>query len=499
MKLFIIWAQRSPDMKILMSELKNHSHEVLYWVGCPEVEQYKPPETIFHSYIGAEKGMPAKGINISEFLPPGEEIIKKLYRVESLILSMMNRFSEFEKEGIEKRKRRYYELLRYWLGVLKKYQPELIIFPNAPHFVYDYLIYELAKLLNIQTIAFDDTRISGRLLFFNDLWEGSNLLREKLRINAGKKFNIEDLSSDIRDYYKPLADKNYKSTPFYINEYKKKYSILYWLFAEPKIRQSIKDFTIFKKAVIYFWKMIQQKKMAIFLKPLIHLSYLFRPNLKKEYLSVQSSPDLSRPFIYFPLQVQPERTTSPQGDMFADQILALEILSASIPEDWTIYVKEHPIQWLHFGFEFSSYRYRGYYRKIASIKNVKLIPKNINSYDLIDRSKAVALVTGSAAWEAVLRSKPAIIFGYVWYENCQGILKVNNAESCRAAIQKIIDGFKVKQDRVINFLKSLEQATIRGYISKAAGKVSRLSLEERMVNISDLLLSEIEKYSKISK
>ena len=161
---------------------------------------------------------------------------------------------------------------------------------------------------------------------------------------------------------------------------------------------------------LYYWIWIK--------KFLLQASYLIRDNLKKEYERFQSLPNFSKKFIYAPLQVQPECSNSPQGGVFADQILMLETLAAALPDDWLIYVKEHPIQWPRIGLEFSSYKYRGYYQKISEIKNVKIVPLETDSYKLNKESQAVATITGASGWEAMLWSKPAIIFGYPWYIDC---------------------------------------------------------------------------------
>jgi hypothetical protein len=494
MRLFLIWAGRKSLLELgdLILKLNKSPHELVYWVGVPEGEKFKPKNTIFHSYDDAMLALPAKGVDMDQFAPPGADIISRMYQAESIVLTMMNRM--FGGFCVDERRHIYYKMIQYWFGALKKYKPELIIFPNTPHFVYNYVIYELARILNIRTIMFDDTRIPGRLLFYSDFRKGSDVLRERILANKEKKFTLNDLSVDIRNYYKPRTSSDYNTQPDYIIDQKKKYSAIYWLLREPKIWKSIKDFTILIKAPRYIFRRLRQKNIFVIKNLLVWLSYFFRNNLKKEYIGAQSRLNLDKNFIYMPLQKQPERTTSPQGDMFVDQILALEILSASLPEDWKIYVKEHPLQWMDLGYGFSSSRYRGYYQRIADIKNVELVPVDGSSYALINRSRCVAAVTGSAGWEAIMRSKPAIIFGHVWYYDCPGIFLADGVPSCAGALQKIAGGFAVNQQLIINFLKSFDEATIHGFIAATAARASGLTGKESMNNIAQLLLKEMEKF-----
>ena len=181
--------------------------------------------------------------------------------------------------------------------------------------------------------------------------------------------------------------------------------------------------------------------------------------------------------------------------MFVDQILMIEILSAALPDGWIIYVKEHPTQWLAFGLNYTDSRYLGYYKKIAKIKNVSLIPVETDTYALINKSQAVATVTGTAAWEGILRLKPGIIFGYPWYRDCPGIFRVDSVESCRQSLNKIINNFSFDQGQIINYLKSFDDATIHGYIEGGIGRNSRLTKEENVDNINKSVMLEIKKLS----
>ena len=136
MKTFVIWADKSQGLVNLIRQLESHNHKVVYWLGYEGSDSDAPAGTIFHSYRDAILAKPSKGVDISEFPPPSSELIQKLYKTESLIMTMLNRF--MDNQSVDERRHRYYEMLGYWLGVLKKYQPEVIIFSDVPHFFYDF-------------------------------------------------------------------------------------------------------------------------------------------------------------------------------------------------------------------------------------------------------------------------------------------------------------------------------------------------------------------------
>src|SRR3989344_1812448 len=111
--------------------------------------------------------------------------------------------------GVDERKHLYYEMLSYWWGVVKKFRPECIIFTTVPHTVYDYLLYELARSLNIRTIMFraampvDVKESHARHSFLNRmllkmravsvaLKEGTFLEQALLRVIKLFKENIRD-------------------------------------------------------------------------------------------------------------------------------------------------------------------------------------------------------------------------------------------------------------------------------------------------------------------
>ncbi len=458
----------------LVRMLETHGHEVIYWVGGDRRVEQEFPEIIFHDYLDAIAGVPSPRIDAAAFAPASTKLLKQLYRVESLTQTMINSAPLRAMSALERR-HTYYEMVGYWHGLLEKYRPDFVLFTIVPHSIYNYLIYELAKLLGIKTLMFENTIVSDRDLMYRDFWEGSVSLQMKMKELDGQNFRLTDLSQDIQIYYNAYQQKRVRSSPHYVN---------YMSYFGPRKKSRLK---IISKA----WRNRQLWKTV---KVAIQKRFGSR-NSRRDYHKLQTKPNWHRKFIYVPLNFQPERSTSPQGDIFYDQILMLQILAASLPPDWVIYVKEHPNQWQVGGIFYSEARYKGYYQKIANLPNVFLVPVDTDNYLLLDKSQAVAVVTGTPGWEAVLWSKPAMIFGYPWYRDFPGLLRVTDVESCRKAFQKIVDGYQIEEQQVLNYLKAVDEISYRFFVDDFDYRPSELTREESLKNFEDAVLQEVQNYS----
>lgn len=458
----------------VIKRIEERGHKIVYWVStCEEIPRLKSqfPKTIFHDYRDAMMGVNPKEVDASSFEPPGKELIEKLYKTESLVLTMMNKHhGNFH---VSERKHLYYQLLQYWQGVIKQYKPDAVIFPVPPHATYDFIIYSLAKLFGIKTVMFYATEVGDRLISMTDFETGSEVFLTIERKNSEYDFSLNDLSPDIREYYEKYEK----------NEYIKPLSLKIFL------KTDRWGDLIFKKIKI-IWNGL--KSHSFFPKMFRYLAVRFGQNLKKEYMEAQKSLDLTKKFIYLPLQYQPEMTTSPLGEMFVDQRLMLEILSVSVPDDWEIYVKEHPTQWSRVGVGYTQHRYRGYYTEISKLKNVRIVPIAASTHDLMNMAQVVATNTGTIAREAVLRLRPAIVFGYPWFQHIPGLTKVSDVYSCKQAISEIINGSLPSKQKIINYLACFDKASFHGYLDPFNKKYSRLTEDENVTNLTKELVRMIE-------
>ena len=129
----------------------------------------------------------------------------------------------------------------------------------------------------------------------------------------------------------------------------------------------------------------------------------------------EERPDLSVPFIYFPLHFSPEISDMIFGTQYDHHEGFVTQLAKRLPSDVELYVKEHTSMLGRRPIEF--------YRHLNSLYNIKIISPRVDTFTLIRNSRAVLTVTGTAGWEAYLLNKPVVVLGDVFYNFLPGVLK----------------------------------------------------------------------------
>ena len=494
-KIFLIDFSSGILVKVA-KELEKKGAKILYWVGGKrnfnQIAQNKKDfsATIFHNNLDAVQGIPAFDLRDEKFDPPSKELISEMLECESLTLTMMTRLDFTGQMSFLKKKHLYYKYLQYWNGVLKKLNPEMIIFRSIPHSSYNFVLYCLAKKQGIKTIMFDSTVFKDKLLVLEDFRKLPKEFIELISQEEKSLHQITDLIEDKQEYFKRLVNPKIDATPDYKKQIIQQINdpvkiIPSW----KKIVKNIKNGNFFPAMRYHLKSALNLTSRPIFtidetdkadyrniyqLKKMIKIMDKY----KNEYKELISEVDYNKKYIYFPLHYQPECNTSPVGGYFADQILAVKTLSSALPEGWIIYVKENIAQWNYHNAQANSFRYSGYYRELARIKNVFLLPPEVSSFDLAAKSQAVATISGTAGWESLARGKPVLFFGYPWYQHCDGALNVRSAEDCRRAINKVMSGYLPDSQKVLNYLVSLDKTTIKASHVEYLERSSNIGREE---------------------
>jgi hypothetical protein len=197
--------------------------------------------------------------------------------------------------------------------------------------------------------------------------------------------------------------------------------------------------------------------------------------------------DLDAPFVFFPLHMQPEVSTSAMAGVFEDQYLAVKILSMATPPDWKIVVKEHPAQLVYNLVERMNYRDAEYYELMAKIPKVIMLPAEASYSDLYTHSKVNVTMTGSNGWESLMMGKALVVFGNPWYNACRSCLNVDSVGECRHAIAKSL---KLTKEEVVD--------DVHRYLLFMKHRMFRFSANPTRMHLFDMpTLEQIESYSRL--
>jgi hypothetical protein len=228
------------------------------------------------------------------------------------------------------------------------------------------------------------------------------------------------------------------------------------------------------KASLRYFKLISnteyQKYYAhsgrtVFRVILIELLSKIRKIYRKRFIDKYSHTDVDsdEKFVYFPLGLEPERTILVPAPFYSNQLEAIKNVAKSLPVDYMLYVKEHPMQ------KVWGWRSTSYYKEISKLQNVRLVNTSVPNGKLVQNCSLVVSVLGTPALEAAFREKPSIVFGDVLFDSLPSVLRVQNLEDLPKLIKTGLNT-KVNLSDVNKFVNMIEKNSFeyddQGFISK---------------------------------
>jgi hypothetical protein len=141
-------------------------------------------------------------------------------------------------------------------------------------------------------------------------------------------------------------------------------------------------------------------------------------------------------FVVLFLNWQPEATSLPAGFGYAQQLAAVISIVAALPEGVRLLVREHPSTFTNM----ADPRQRNpwWYEQIISVQNVQLVSMEIDPYTLIDQALATITITGTVAFESVIRGSPAVVMGCgpLSHIPLNGVHRFENISALRQFLQR---------------------------------------------------------------
>jgi capsule polysaccharide modification protein KpsS len=318
--------------------------------------------------------------------------------------------------------------IKLFQTAIKESNPNFVLALIADSW-YDALFIKMIENQDIKKYIFNLSRFYNQTWFSNDI-NGDSII-SITNSHTREKINLQELRNELNVIVK---------RGFEINA--KKESIIY------KFKIALKFFFSTNKNNFYELYQNYEKTKIKLIK--IKINYKLKKRTIKLFLEKKSIKTLPKneKFVYFPLHVEPERSTLIHSPYYTNQINLIQNLAMSIPIDYKLYVKEHPFaNWDHRSVKF--------YQKILQIPNVTLIHPNVKTDELLQKAVIVSTITGTTGLEALFFKKPVIVFSNVFFEKFSSVKRIMNIEELPKIIGDIIDNHIFNETEFIEFINNI--------------------------------------------
>ena len=367
--------------------------------------------------------------------------------------------------------------LLFFIDILEKEKPKMILMQTPGENVSNVLLYEIAKKMNIQTFMPMD-------------------IHYKDHIHISNNNNNNEISTKI----KKMKDNFDESLPTYDKEFIKKQNYKDVLKTISSYDPSIKSFS---QKINHYIKRLSNNLEPIYLnvgKTKIRLIQnrlhnIFEVKKREQFLDNYAEKTLlDEKFLYFPLQSEPEASILMNTPLYSNQINLIEIIAKSIPINYLLYVKEHPLQ------KVKRWRAIEDYKKIKKLPNVRFLHPSVNAQEVLEKSQGVIAISGATGFEAVFYHKPVILFGDEYYDVLSTVTKIEKIENLPHQIKKALINFKFNERELSIFIKVLKEFALPvPYYSilKDGVSISSIQRNKNDFNLTNSVFKKfIEKWEK---
>ncbi|WP_319416109.1 hypothetical protein [Marispirochaeta aestuarii] len=469
---------RIPEWKgVAQKLLDSYRIQPVYWICSQEYKadiESAFPGVIYHETVDANRGIFPDAVQTRNRL--NKQVILEYAELEREFYVMLNRHDLDGSFSYEERKRLYYSQLNYWLNLLIESSIELVLFSETPHAISHFVLYAVCRKLGIQTAMLSLTTIPGTLFVkceFSDIPSVRVECKDEDKLSILIQKNVDTVrNSEDKPWYMLKQHRNFIKAGYTIRL--QALAMFIPLILEKislKRRKSYKSF--YKHQGVPFEKSMLTRSQFAFKRVELRRR---QARLRASYRKRSREPDLNLRYLYYPLHFQPERSSCPEGSVFADQQLLIGLIADRLPPDTWLYIKEHPSQFMMTRGALG--RPPMFYEDILRHPRVVLVDDSFSSRQLIDHSLAVVTLTGTAGLEALLRGKPALIFGYAWYRNFPGVYTLEDETGLDRILSQVNRPHDWTVDDVLETIEEQKKFLFPGYVTRWSSNSITMSEEE---------------------
>ena len=195
------------------------------------------------------------------------------------------------------------------------------------------------------------------------------------------------------------------------------------------------------------------------------------------------------PFAFYPLHSEPEVALQLLGRPYhKNQVELLRNLGASLPAGYTLVVKEHPRS---FGL-----RPVSFYKQLMEIPNLRFVPVEVPSIQIVRHASLVAVISGTIGLEAAMIGKPLLILGHPKYSGLPETMarKCYNLFELPDAVRHLLTKYRYDEESLLCSICALIAGSVDVNVySVLLNKADRYSLGEQGLSRAEKLGQDYEK------
>jgi hypothetical protein len=197
-----------------------------------------------------------------------------------------------------------------------------------------------------------------------------------------------------------------------------------------------------------------QERDNEYLVPGRYLANYVRENARATMLRRHYDPvPEGRPFVYFPLHVTDDYKIKRVIPHCVDQAALIEQVADYLPQGHDVVIKEHPLS--------IGRNPLGLIRRLTRRPNIHLVEPRTSSHELIQRSRAVAVISSTVGLEALLYAKPVLTLGQPFYSGYGVTLDVDSFRELPVKVMELLE-FRPDRERVLRFLHAAMRSCFPG-------------------------------------
>lgn len=368
-------------------------------------------------------------------IPPlGIDILENLSEFESSTLSLLDDTDGWN-FSFNERKNFYYDTIKFWISILKKDKPNIVIFVNEPKKFSTFILKNLCeKVFNIKLIIFNQKYFIEEKITHLEL----------VNFEKEEKKNLNNIIKNISNKQNLFSYSKQNNKNLFL----KKNRNPYFLSNSKLSQEEIKDFLNLKS------------------RTYIRNFKFYEKNCEKIVPGEK--------YILFYENFYETKNQIIDRGIFDNTLILLKNISNVLPKNFKIYFLEKfenlnklNMDEVHYGR--SNYKNKKYFLNIKNIKNIKLISNKYDFNDIVKKSEGVCSISNDMIMNSYSLNKPTIIFGNSCFNFLENIFCVENFDELKKLLNTLDDKKSVnkknlttKDIKIIN-LKFLESKNLIKY------------------------------------